>query len=505
MRMTETRKTTNFYWFEYLEKISEEVYIIENEIKQKQTMLQWLESEESCTAETIDLLFRAKSLLESCTRFRKNILLDLDQKIHETIPPQKYFEIRGELYNINMGLTFLTVAIDNRFEGSMLPEFSFYMPFETLSGFEKICNAANFVFRELFGLVFGEERLRSTKEPHPLVIFYQDDYYVNSNLRVANIPVVDKYRYRFWVGLAHETMHSAIPDFRDIEKAAEGDAEALTKVQKTSKRLGIDECKLFLSLIENMKNVLLAVNGFYDLTIEGKKARLKVKHAVEDKEHHSRKLVEYFIENQIQEILCDFASILLAGPAVVFNIATSCVDSYKNIPWGVDKFSSDIAHLSDYARIKCMFALLRHQTLGYPKDITFKWETRIEKLVGFDAIDTSYLTSLIFQVGHVTNFFDRIIEVLKLLIFHEDFYTWNRWMEAKRIFDQLNINGKLSATASGVDLLNIAWMKRDEAFERMVECEDIQLFKEWHFRERKLFEEAICFLSDKYRELLERT
>jgi hypothetical protein len=59
-------------------------------------------------------------------------------------------------------------------------------------------------------------------------------------------------------------------------------------------------------------------------------------------------------------------------------------------------------------------------------------------------------------------------------------------------------DGSIPATANSIDLMNIAWLKRAEVYEKVGANGGLTAFSEWHKREHKLYENVICFLSKRY-------
>jgi len=52
-------------------------------------------------------------------------------------------------------------------------------------------------------------------------------------------------------------------------------------------------------------------------------------------------------------------------------------------------------------------------------------------------------------------------------------------------------DGSIPATANSIDLMNIAWLKRAEVYEKVGANGGLTAFSEWHKREHKLYENVI--------------
>jgi hypothetical protein len=474
------RTVTNFHWFEYLEKKDEELRAIENELRNKQMLLEWLEFEEKGVAEAKDLKKRLAILLNSCADFRSKHVNRIDKQAKNPIVPEDYLTLDRWLDYFNRGTATLSLAINQRLEGISLFDFTSHFPYENPStGFQKTHNASNYLLSSYFELVYGKKWLSDSAEPAPLVVFSQDIYRVFPDLRVAVIPIADKYRYRFWIGIGHETFHEKMGSlFQLLPKLTDNPSQSLSELKKISKKSSLEELQSIRAMINNLNTDISKLYNY-----------------AED----SPGALAYFRESTIIEFFCDFASLLLSGPAVFFMLASSWADTYKHLPHGSKIHCEDLRHPPQYVRLKCMTEVLKSSKLNYEKDIVNCWVSRMDELKGFDSYDKDVAELYDEYSKKITEkYLTNILDVIDSLIFENKYYTAERWNKAKEIYHYLSTEGSIPEGVGAIDLLNIAWIKREESFDMLKKCNSIQVFKEWHLNERKLFEEVMCYLSDCY-------
>lgn len=482
-------EVSNINWFEWLEKNKESLQSIKNELDHYITLMKWLISEEKASREINDLEIRAEILFERCIKIISKdfnpFYVDTEKILKRKDPQEKaefYQSLEDKIASLNRAVAFLSHAIENRLKGSEIFQSSYFFPTQSSSyGFPDLHRASSCVLLEFFNLIYGHDWLNQADEPPPLVIFDYGGYRVYSDIRVAIVPISDRYRMRFWVGLGHEAFHEKITTlFNNLELAILEDKPAIKKLNTIFRGSKIDYeeiLKLKIKLTEKI-GVISSYNQRHDSEIIAFQ-------------------IDKLISNQIQEIFCDIGSILLSGPADFLASCCLWAPRYKNPIYGFNIYFAEYAHPPEYVRLRIMLNVLKENR--FPKNDIDLWSSRIEEITGYDTKDNpSAVDRYKGYIKIISENLDSIVSILHELIIETDYFDASDWEKANCDYSDLMTHGEIDNPINAIDVLNMAWLKRQEVFEKIGRKGNISLFGEWHKRERKLYEHALCYLTERY-------
>ena len=487
-------------WLEYLETKKEDLNFIRTELSNIKMLLAWLIVEENATREIKDLEKRTDILTKLCNDLEAKPINRLyrgseNQPNIET-GVEFYSDREKEIATLMKGLSFLSLAVEQRFKGSEIAQFTYFQPTQSLSSeFPGLHRAAGCVLTDFFDLINGEEWSNQPTEPLPLVVFRDGGYAVDPEIRVAVIPIEDRDRIRFWVSLGHEAFHEKVGNLLyNVRLAQVDNKRALNALEKLAKKITPEDVKFINDTINSLTQDIAENYGYVD------------KYPVVNIDER----IERFFRSQVEEMLCDVGATILAGPADFLASSSQWELSYQNSLYGFYKSMNGLSHPPDYVRLRYMLDVL--EGLEYPKADIVSWLQRVEKVRADEALlaksEPTYDPEGLIPMAHEKNenyiqlvhtkYLDKIGGILDYLIVEKNIYDGERWTNLKEKYHAFMRDGSIFKKANSIDLMNMAWLKRQEVYDEIGSKGGPLAFGEWHKRERKLYEDAICFLSNRY-------
>jgi hypothetical protein len=375
------------------------------------------------------------------------------------------------LQRIDEQLFYIRNIVDQRLEGSQIPEFFSFIPSKySISGSQSIYKATDALFEEIFFKTVLPKDFTKEKEFEwliPLTVF-GSSYAIAPYMNIAFIPHVDSTRLRFWGILGHEIFHLKL-DF--MAKASEDFLLRKDSILPAFPRLTNLLPQMIpdfsLSKVQNfLKNLSLIATAIYDeLEVEAKSA-----------------------SDQLGELLCDVAGTLIGGPSYYYAFLSHFgfleVDDWANI-----------SHPPDFVRAYIISNVL--EEMKYPRETVKEW---------FDVEDNrDYIDNFPFVKRYmriIDYYQDEIIKCVKPYIFG-DIFDYGKWENAITIYDEIEklkdpINFEGDYTP--LDLVNIGWLKRENKFKeiRKNDPENIRkTFLNITPQERKMFFTLVRLMSFK--------
>jgi hypothetical protein len=378
------------------------------------------QSKRDCAWSSTELLLKHWKQLDSIPISQLYSGSDADSNIDTR--ENSYYLREREIDSIMSELSFLSLAVEQRLKGLEIAQSSYFFPTQNLSSeFPGLHRAAGCVLSDFFDLIYGENWSIKTSEPLPLVVFSEGGYCVHTGIRVAVIPISDKDRIRFWVGLGHEAFHEKVEKIFDNPAlvASKKKETANKKLDRLLNDVPESEWKFIKDTLEDMIN---DISGIY------MQSSRPISETID-------KIGTRLFLSQVEEIFCDIGSTILSGPADFLASSSQWVLRYRSSQYGIFKHLDEFNHPPEYVRLKYMLEVLKG--LDYPQEDIKTWAYRLEEIrceeellsLKSDTFDQKRIAERISTIyDNYTRiicgyYLDKIATILNWTIIQRDFYT----------------------------------------------------------------------------------
>lgn len=495
----------NMNWLEFLQTKEEDLLFMKSELSHIKSLIDWVVLEENAEREIGDLKKRTDLLINHCETLGSTTVDQLFSNDMEKFSienrSQSYMIREAEIDSLMREISFLSLAIEQRLKGLEISQSTYFFPTQSLSSeFPGLHRAAGCVLSDFFDLINGENWSIKPTEPLPLVIFGEGGYRVHTKIRVAFIPISDKDRLRFWVGLGHEAFHEKVGTL--IENASIALEKKTSPNEKLQRILQCEPESQYEFIKNTVDDMMNDISGIYS--------------ASKPYSETIDRIASERFRLQVEEIFCDVGATILSGPAHFLSSSSQWAPGYKSAYSGFTRHVADFSHPPGYVRLKYILQVLKE--LDYPLEDIELWGHRVEELRCEDEI-LAIKSGDEYQINQAENvrivyekysrliceyYLDKIARILTFIIAEPSFYTGKKWKLLKDDYGKYSEDGSIQTKSNSIDLMNIAWLKRLDVYEKVGKNGGVIAFSEWHKRERKLYENAICFLSNRFSEKINK-
>lgn len=354
------------------------------------------------------------------------------------------------LNELNSNLSFLQSLVNQRFVSSSTPiEFIHYFHSDTMSmaTIRDVQIAADCVLGDFVKKIMGHDWMTLNK--YTPLTFFAEDYQIGNLNYIAQIPLSDRYRCRFWAILCHEVAHIKISE--------------LLK----------NRDPLFITLFTDIQNELLK----WPLNFQKSSA-----------------------QKQIIELFCDLIAAYVCGPAFLNASAERLrpdiplrINAQNNLIFGsegelIESIRTCFSHPPNDVRIYTMLKLIV-DVLG----LNDGWICTLDDFVNFkndELLGKGRLFIFLDTYKKVIDlFFDEISSFMNTA-FESNSYSRTKWDAAKLRYEKNEFRGN-----EPIDLLNLVWFDRNLSFQKgtFVELDDFFKSRE---NETKLFPIVVNYLCE---------
>jgi len=349
------------------------------------------------------------------------------------------------------------------------------------------------VMNECSNVMYGD--YASSRGPI-LVCWPYAEYQYLPNSRAICFPPTESERFCFWSGLAHEGFHCKIHDFT-IAKARYEDA----KEEKDEARQERSHSNLQTMVSDSWKgriddllskwNTAYGTFRFNFKLMAGEAYRELYQVLFADDFYLPRE----FLPHQFREILCDVASLKIAGLSDLIFLGSQTADLCRNTELDLTAHFFDLAHPPDTVRFIYTLEVLTGRDLNnreitkiepIAKDNLDYFVENAKELVrsilSEEKVSESWKELTEFHLIQTYN--DLIIELLPdiceivdALLCHADFYNQVRWSQVMQRFDEIEREKTAQKRAHALealetskpfDLVNLGWLKFFDLFRKTV-------------------------------------
>jgi len=293
---------------------------------------------------------------------------------------------------------------------------------------------------------------------------YSDYKFIGSS-SVISLPPYDNTKLCHWAVLAHEVFHSK---FYNIEKSLDnlGKAKLLSDEKLRRESVGLlDKLLPGKNAFRKLDDLRATMTKALKIRT-GEKYRMLYQTRIKD----DFCISYYYLDNQFEEIVCDIAAVLAAGPAYVAVSCMEVADRIRQPDYDVSRhLYFDLAHPPEVCRIlyqiealedrglclksKAVEELIGTVNILLHSDLTGRRKSLAEK--SSEEFLKLYLDTIIDR-----NLWPQIMEVVDLLV-NEDFrFDQKRWDRIVASYEQINLKPEAEfKDALPFDYVNMAWLR----------------------------------------------